>query len=65
LRVKDVDFERQEVLVRNGKGGRDRRAPLPASIMGDLRAWLDAVKRQHHRDLAEGAGCVECPMLLG
>lgn len=65
LRVKDVDFERREVLVRNGKGGRDRRAPLPATIMGDLRAWIDAVKRQHRRDLAEGAGCVQLPDALG
>jgi integron integrase len=61
LRVKDVDFERRELLVRNGKGGRDRRAPLPAALVAELQLWLATVRRQHERDLAEGAGCVELP----
>jgi integron integrase len=64
LRVKDVDFERRELSVVGAKGGRARRAPLPLALVGELRVWLDVVRRQHDRDLAEGAGCVEIPNAL-
>jgi site-specific recombinase XerD len=47
LRIKDLDLERGEVKVRDGKGGRDRVTPLPRRLEGDLRAHLDGVKRQH------------------
>ena len=61
LRVKDVDFGRNEILVREGKGDRDRRTVLPESARDPLRAHLDRVLRQHRSDLARGAGWVELP----
>ena len=61
LRVKDVDFGRNEILVREGKGDRDRRTVLPEAVRDPLRAHLDRVLRQHRSDLARGAGWVELP----
>jgi len=61
LRVKDVDFGRNEILVREGKGDRDRRTVLPEAARDPLRAHLDRVLRQHRSDLARGAGWVELP----
>ncbi len=65
LRVKDVDFERGEIVVRRGKGGRDRRTVLPAVVRRPLAAHLDRVRAQHEADLARGAGWVELPDALG
>jgi site-specific recombinase XerD len=64
LRVKDVDFARRQIVVRNGKGNRDRVAPLPMSVVPALRAQLESVGRQHAADLAAGAGWVELPFAL-
>ena len=61
LRVKDLDFERLEIHVRDGKGQKDRKVPLPESLTGPLRSHLDQVREQHQRDLAEGAGIVAVP----
>ena len=55
LRVKDVDFERGEITVRDGKGGKDRVTMLPAAVRGPLRAHLEGVDGQHERDLAAGS----------
>src|SRR5262245_23189786 len=65
LRVKDVDFDRYEIVVRRGKGGRDRRTVLPAVVRRPLTAHLDRVRTQHEADLARGAGWVELPDALG
>ncbi len=65
LRVKDVDFAGHEVVVRQGKGGRDRRTMLPAGLGPHLVAHLEAVRRQHGDDLRHGAGWVELPCALG
>jgi integron integrase len=65
LRVKDVDFERNEIVVREGKGGRDRRTMLPATVRTPLAGHLERVRRQHEADLACGAGWVEPPHALG
>ena len=46
LRVKDVDLERHEVVVRDGKGGKDRRTPLAERCAGPLHEWIE---RQHPR----------------
>jgi integron integrase len=51
LRVKDLDFLRQEVLVPDGKGPKDRVTMLPAAVREPLRAHLDAVRWLHQRDL--------------
>src|SRR5690606_41504789 len=47
LRVKDVDFGRGELVVRQGKGGKDRRTMLPARLRDPLRAQLDEARRIH------------------
>jgi integron integrase len=64
LRVKDVDFERREITVRDGKGGRDRRTMLPERLIEPLRTHLARVKGLHERDLAEGFGEVYLPYAL-
>jgi integron integrase len=64
LRVKDVDFDRREILVRNGKGGKDRVTMLPDSLVPSLRAHLAKAKALHGRDLAEGFGEVALPDAL-
>ena len=64
LRVKDIDFERGQIVVRRGKGQKDRRAPLPVRLQEPLRAHLEGARRQHHRDLADGCGRVVLPSAL-
>jgi integron integrase len=65
LRVKDIDFENSEITVRGGKGAKDRRTPLPSSLVDDLRMQLASVRKLHAADLAEGAGSVALPGALG
>jgi len=64
LRVGDVDFGNGRILVRNGKGGKDRVVPLPTSLVGPLRNHLEGVRRLHSEDLAAGAGAVYLPHAL-
>jgi integron integrase len=64
LRVKDVDFERREITVRDGKGGRDRRTMLSERLIEPLRSHRARVKLVHERDLAEGFGEVYLPFAL-
>lgn len=64
LRVKDIDFDQSQLVVRSGKGNKDRFTPLPASIVPSIRLHLDAVRKQHAEDLAKGLGCVELPDAL-
>ena len=64
LRVKDIDFAKNEVVVRGGKGDRDRRTMLPERLKGPLLKHLAEVRTQHERDVAEGAGWVEMPGAL-
>jgi integron integrase len=63
LRVKDLDFDGGQTVVRQGKGSRDRTTVLPRALVEHLRAHLE-VKRQHEADLASGAGCVALPYAL-
>lgn len=65
LRVKDLDFERSTLIVRRGKGDKDRATVLPPALHGPLQAHLQRVKRVHDRDLARGLGCVVLPDALG
>jgi integrase len=51
LRVKDIDFTRNEILVREGKGNKDRVTMLPAAVKDLLLRHLDRVRRLHERDL--------------
>jgi hypothetical protein len=64
LRVKDIDFARQQITVRAGKGDKDRTTTLPTIIGPELGRHLDAAKRQHALDLRQGAGWVELPWAL-
>ncbi|OGO47220.1 MAG: integrase [Chloroflexi bacterium RBG_16_63_12] len=64
LRVKDLDFARRELTVREGKGAKDRMAPLPQKLAPPLAAHLERVRRQHAEDLRAGAGSVELPFAL-
>ncbi|CAN7381373.1 integron integrase [Pseudoxanthomonas sp. LjRoot168] len=64
LRVKDVDFARNEITVREGKGGKDRRTVLPASLVPALQAEVERVQVLHAQDLARGAGEVWLPHAL-
>lgn len=61
LRVKDLDFERLEVTVRQGKGGKDRVTMLPEALVEALKAHLLKARALHERDLAEGHGRVALP----
>lgn len=64
LRVKDVDFSNHQLMVRNGKGGKDRRALLPERLAPVLARHLIQVRKQHKADLRKGAGWVELPDAL-
>jgi len=64
LRVKDLDFVARELVVREGKGGKDRVTVLPASLVAPLRAHLERVQTLHASDLAEGFGEVLLPDAL-
>jgi integron integrase len=64
LRVKDVDFDRGEVTVRQGKGGKERRTMLPGSLVDSLQAQLKVTRRVHEADLRAGFGRVWLPDAL-
>jgi integron integrase len=64
LRVKDLDFGNGLVIVRQGKGAKDRRTMLPERLREELRTHLEQVKLKHERDVAEGFGRVVLPFAL-
>lgn len=64
LRVKDVEFERREIVVREGKGNKDRVTVLPENLIGPLREQLAKSRRLHNEDLADGLGEVYLPHAL-
>lgn len=64
LRIKDVHFERSEITVRDGKGGKDRKTVLPASLREALRLQIDTARLKHHRDLDDGFGDAWLPHAL-
>jgi integron integrase len=64
LRVKDVDFEKREIVVREGKGEKDRVTMLSEAAVEPLRSHLERVRRLHADDLASGAGRVYLPYAL-
>ena len=59
LRVKDIELTRHEILVREGKGNKDRVTMLPGSVEEHLRTHLDRVRGLHDRDLKAGFGRVQ------
>jgi integron integrase len=64
LRVQDIDFSRNEILVRDGKGGKDRVTLLPESLKAPLQEHLKRVQAVQERDLADGWGRVPLPDAL-
>jgi len=64
LRVKDVDFERHQIVVREGKGDKDRVTMLPRSLVEPLRRQLAKAQLLHEEDLREGYGTAELPQAL-
>jgi integron integrase len=64
LRVKDVDFGARQIVVRAGKGDKDRITLLPATVESALLRHLEDVRALHQRDVAGGAGWVELPGAL-
>jgi integron integrase len=64
LRVKDIEFSRGEILVREGKGFKDRVTMLPAVLVEPLKVHLKQVRDLHLRDMAEGYGEVYLPYAL-
>ena len=64
LRVKDVEFSRREIIVREGKGNKDRVTVLPENLILPLKAHLEKVKALHERDLEAGFGEVYLPNAL-
>jgi integron integrase len=64
LRVKDLDLDRREIVIRRGKGQKDRRTVLPNVLVERLRSHLLSVKEQHDRDMSRGAGAVALPDAL-
>ncbi|CAG0983756.1 Tyrosine recombinase XerD [Geobacteraceae bacterium] len=64
LRVKDVDFSRREIIVREGKGFKDRVTMLPEAVVAPLKAHLAKAKALHDEDLKQGFGEVYLPFAL-
>jgi integron integrase len=65
LRIKDVDVSMNELIVRSGKGNKDRRTLLPQVLLPNLRTQINRVKLLHEKDLANGFGEVYLPGALG
>lgn len=64
LRVKDVEFARREIVVREGKGNKDRVTVLPENLIAPLQAQLHKARALHEKDLAAGCGRVYLPHAL-
>ena len=61
LRVKDINFEYRNIFVRDGKGNKDRVVSLPNAVRDELKIHLEAVRKIHETDLAQGHGEVSLP----
>jgi integron integrase len=64
LRVQEVDFRRNEIMVRNGKGGKDRRTMLPRTLVEPLQREIERARLLHQADLAAGFGAASLPHAL-
>jgi integron integrase len=64
LRVKDIDFTSNQIIVRAGKGDKDRHTMLPAAVKERLAKHLEIIKEQHQRDIERGLGRVALPNAL-
>jgi integron integrase len=64
LRVKDIDFENRQIIVRDGKGENDRATVLPESVIPELKLHLETVRLLHEKDVREGYGETQLPYAL-
>ena len=64
LRVKDIDIDKEQIVVRAGKGDKDRITVLPTTLKAELSRHLEQVRQQHQRDIAVGGGKVDLPGAL-
>lgn len=64
LRIQDIDFDRHQIMVRNGKGAKDRTVQLPAPTIEPLKNQIETARRNHRIDLAHGFGSVYLPHAL-
>lgn len=64
LRIQDIDFARNQIIVRNGKGKKDRVVPFPRALKAELRTQINHVQLLHNSDLANGFGSVYLPDAL-
>lgn len=61
LRIQDIDFDRSEIIIRHGKGDKDRHVMLPQSLVPKIKLQIENVKSLHEKDLADGWGSVPMP----
>lgn len=64
LRILDIDFDQNEIIVRHGKGDKDRHVMLPQKIIPELKKQIEEVKKIHQQDLRDGFGEVSMPNAL-
>lgn len=64
LRVKDLDLQKRQIIVRGGKGNKDRATVMPRAIVASLKGHLHRVERLHSEDISKGHGYVELPNAL-
>lgn len=64
MRIKDVDFDQDQIVVRGGKGDKDRITMLPQTLKAELRRHISEVRLLHEKDLSRGAGKVDLPTAL-
>ena len=64
LRVLDIDFDQNEIIVRHGKGDKDRHVMIPQKLVSELRAHIEKIRQLHNKDLADGWGASPMPGAL-
>lgn len=64
LRIKDLDFDNRQIIVRDGKGENDRITPFPDMLLASMRLHVHQVRIRHELDLAQGFGTVHLPYAL-
>ena len=64
LRILDLDFDRNEIIIRHGKGDKDRHVMIPQKLVPELKAHIEKVQQIHTQDLADGWGAVVLPGAL-
>ncbi len=64
LRVLDLDFDQNEIIVRHGKGDKDRHVMIPQKLVPELKEHIEKVRSLHNKDLSDGWGSVPMPGAL-